>query len=414
MSFLNGRVSYSRLRVSGASPQGAPFEVINVDFLATLKKHAFKPSPTPRIGVLETGFTTGIHLLDKAFSEEKNAFGQCAHFAIRVDSHQISGDLKKALRLVNEHAAAKGAASGFASRADKQDAKETANAEIERELATGKYRKSKMVPVMWDLEKHIIYTPASGAVIEELAKLMREAFSVNLEIMSAGPLATEIVMAAKGPLKVLADLRPSAFTNPPTGGTNYGETNDGKIDKSLPGIPWVAKAYDLNDYLGNEFLMWLLWYSLEGPISTTKNYGVGDTSVILWKALDLECAWGITGKTALRMGADADGNGSPLQTPECRKALAAGKWPRKMGMLLSNDEHAFEVVLQGDHMQVNGLVLPAIDGADSERELQDACIHLIRAFNDTLEATYAAFLRVRLSSKWPEIVASISNLLTAK
>jgi len=80
MPFLSGRVSYTRLRVTGDAPAQ-----VDDTFLAILKDHAFVESPAPRVGVLESGFTTGAHLLDTQFTYEKNGFGPCAHFALRVD-----------------------------------------------------------------------------------------------------------------------------------------------------------------------------------------------------------------------------------------------------------------------------------------------------------------------------------------
>ena len=53
MPFLSGRVSYTRLRVSG----DAPAEVDDA-FLGILSDHAFVESPAPRVGVLESGFAS--------------------------------------------------------------------------------------------------------------------------------------------------------------------------------------------------------------------------------------------------------------------------------------------------------------------------------------------------------------------
>ncbi len=406
MPFLSGRASYSRLRVSGDAPSQ-----VDDALLGILKDHAFVQSPAPRVGVLESGFTTGVHLLDTQFSYEKNGYGPVAHFALRVDSHQVPGDMKKALRMIHEQSAVAASGSGFASRADKADAKDAAAREMDEKLANGQYRRSKLVPILWDLEKQLIYCAAgSNAVIEELAKKMHEAFSIKLQPLSAGACAAELMSAAGGSVRAFEDLRPSPFTPAPADGREE-DTGPGQ-DHTIPGVPWVAKAKDLRDFLGNEFLLWLLWKSQEGAIETPEKYAIGTVNITPWKSLDLDCAWAITGKTTLRMGSiDGDGGGSPMGTPECGKALAIGKWPRKLGMMLANGENGFELTLQGDQMTVSGCRLPAIDEVDSERELADARIHLIRELDRTLEATYAAFLARRVGSAWETEREKISKWL---
>ncbi len=410
MPFLSGRVSYTRLRVSG----DAPAEVDDA-FLGILSDHAFVESPAPRVGVLESGFATGVHLLDTQFSYEKNGYGPVAHFALRVDSHQVPGDMKKALRLIHEQSAVAASAKGFATRADKADAKDLAAREMEEKLVNGQYRRSKLVPILWDLEKQLMYCAAgSTAVVEELAKKMREAFSVKLQPLSAGAAAAEMMSASGGSVRTFEDLRPSPFTPPPAGPREE-DTGPGQ-DHNIPGIPWVAKAKDLRDFLGNEFLMWLLWKSQIGAIETPDAYAIGDVNVTPWKSLDLDCAWAITGKTTLRQGGGETGDegGSPLGVPECGKALATGKWPRKLGLMLSNGENGFELTLQGDQMAVSGCQLPAVETADSDRELADARILFIRELDRTLEATYAAFLQARVSSSWDTQRQAITKWLASR
>lgn len=394
MSFLNGRVSFVRLRATAVD-----FPCVDDAFLEKLRAHKFQESPAPRIGVNEAGFVTGVHMLDSAFSYEKNSFGNVAHFALRIDSHAVPGDLKKALRVQHEQWAAKASATGFASRADKADAKDAAEKEIGEQLATGKFRKSKMVPVMWDFDKSVIYCGcSSNAAVEELAKIMRDAFGVKVSYLSAGALAAEIVSESGVSSSAFDDLRPSAFTLPPPVADE-----DPKSDRSIPGVPWVAKGKDLRDFLGDEFLLWLLFTASEGSVSTNPRHGVGAVKVTPWRSADLECAWGITGKTAIRT------DGSPVSSPAFSKALNKGQWPRKAGMLLANGENGFELSLHGSDMSVSGCALPAIDEADSERELQQSRIMFILELSKTMDAAFAAFLSVRTSPEWARELNSIQS-----
>ena len=408
MPFLSGRASYARLRVSGDAPA-----MVDDAFLGILKDHLFRESPAPRVGTPEVGFCTGIHLYDTQFTYEKNGYGPVAHFAMRFDQHQVPPDVKKALRLQNEQAAISASPTGFTSKADKADAKDAAKREIEEGLVGGKYRRSKMIPLLWDLEKQLMYCAASSTVVvEELAKLMRDSFGVKLQPLSAGSRAAEMMSEAGGSVRTFDDLRPSPFTPPPA--DPRPEDDGPQQDNSIPGVPWVAKASDLRDFLGNEFLMWMLWKSQEGEIATPEQYAIGRVNVTPWKSLDLDCAWAVTGKTTLRQGGTGDEGGSPLGAPECGKALATGKWPRKMGMMLSNDENAFELTLQGDQMNISACKLPEIDEVDSERELADARILLLRELDRTLDAAYAAFLKQRVSLSWNLEREKISKWLVSR
>ena len=53
----------------------------------------------------------------------------------------------------------------------------------------------------------------------------------------------------------------------------------------------------------------------------------GEVTIFIDKSLDLDCAYGQTGKDTLR------GDG-PSRMPEARDALRTGKLPRKAGLIL--------------------------------------------------------------------------------
>ncbi|MEL7088907.1 MAG: hypothetical protein AAGL98_10800, partial [Planctomycetota bacterium] len=375
-------------------------------FLSILSEARFRESDLGTPDEVEAGFTTGLHLFDTQFTYEKNGFGTPgpgsavgggrALFALRMDTHKVPADVKKAYRVMNEQAAASGNPTGFASKSEKREAKETANEQIRQELASGKYRKSKIVPILWDFERRTLYCGAAGTtVIEHLSRQMRQAFAVELDNLSAGVLAGNLIKA-QGKARDYEDLQPSAFTPPPDAPRGSGGDEDGPSfgDGSLPALPWIAKSVDLKDYLGNEFLLWLWWHGeRDRDTPTIKTQAAGDVFVALDKALDMDCAWDLTGKQTLR-------GDNPTRLPEAGDALTTGKWPRKVGLILADAEHQWELTLQGDQFVVSGAALPEIEDVEHARELIERRLELIVALSDTLNALYATFLDRRAAGPW--------------
>lgn len=401
MPFDTGRVTFTRFHVTGDAPSH-----VDDAFLSILSESRFRET---EIGIaggdeVEAGFTTGQHLFDTQFTYEKNGYGSPGHglalFALRLDTHKVPADVKKAYKVMNELAAAAGNPTGFPSKSEKREARETANEQIREELASGKYRKSKIVPVLWDFNNQTLFCGAAGTtVIEHLSRLMRHAFAVELDNLSAGVLAGNLIKA-QGKARDYEDLQPSAFTNPPTD-TPGSAARDHEDDdapsfgnNSLPVLPWIAKSVDLKDYLGNEFLLWLWWHGerdRETPTISTES--AGDVFVALDKALDMDCAWDLTGKQTLR-------GENPTKLPEAGDALLTGKWPRKVGMILADAEHQWELTLQGDQFVVSGAALPEIEDVQHARELLERRLDLIVAMSDTLNALFSAFLNRRASGPW--------------
>ena len=124
--------------------------------------------------------------------------------------------------------------------------------------------------------------------------------------------------------------------------------------------------------------------------------------VAIDKTLDMDCAWGAAGKQSLR------GDG-PTRLVEAGDALLTGKWPRKLGLILSDGEHQWELTLQGDRMLVSAAALPEIEDAEGPRELTETRLLLTRRLSDTLDALYARFIALRSGSSWPATRESIGQ-----
>jgi hypothetical protein len=395
MAFDSGRVTFTRFRVTGETPAQVDQTVLD-----TLHEHRFQQTEIGAPDEVEVGFTTGEHILDTQFSYEKNGFGACLLCAMRLDTHKVPSDLKQAYKKINEQAAAEGNPSGFASKAQKRDAAEQAEQQVREDLASGRFRRSKAVPVLWDLEQGMLYCGAgTNTAIEQLASLLRTAFNVELQMITAGTLASEL-LRGQGQGRDYEDLKPTPFTGPPQKARDAAEDGDGPRDMSVPQVPWIVQSVDLKDFLGNEFLLWLWWHleQHEGTIEAHSPDGQQTAGramfLALDKALDMECAWGVGGKQSLR------GDG-PSRLREAGEALRMGKWPRKVGLLLSDGEHQWELTLQGDKMSVSGASMPEVPDAESPRELTEARLQLVRKLAAALDGMYSAFLAERVGSSWP-------------
>ncbi len=386
MPFQSGRVSFCRFRVHGDAP-AQPDETA----LAILSDFAFKETEIGAPDEVEIGFITGQHILDTQFTYEKNGFGSSLLFALRMDTHKPPSEIKKAYKQIHEQAASAASATGFASKAEKRRAAEEAQRQLHDDLAAGKFRRSKSVPLLWDLKTATLYCGAAGnTVIEKLTRLMKDAFAVDLQYLSAGSLAG-VMLRDAGRGRDYEDLKPSAFTPPPPAARENHEDADGPRDLNAPLVPWVAQAVDLKDFLGNEFAFWL-WRcheTADGRVEAGKD----ELYVTIDKALDMDCAWDAGGKQTLRGHAIT-------RLPEAGDALRTGKWPRKLGLLIADGEHHFEVTLQVDKMAVSSAVLPEVEDAQSPRELIESRLQLTAALAGALDNLYRAFLDQRTRSGW--------------
>lgn len=402
MSFSSGRVSFCRFKVDGDAPAA-----VDETVLGTLKDHAFHEAAIGVPDVVEAGFITGTHLFDTQFTYEANAFGDppgsLLLCALRLDTHQVPAEVSHAYKQIETQAAAKLNPSGFASKAQKKDAADVADRRLHDEIAAGKYRRSKVVPVLWDLAGRQLFLGAtSNAAVEQIASQMGEAFNVDLEMLTSGVAASQFF---SGNRRDFEDLQPSPFTAPPKDArAATEEAGEGKaLDVAIPTTPWIAAASNTRDFLGNEWLIWLWWLvENEGGVVTVPDRAGGKKTgrqsriaLVIDRSLDMDCAWDVTGRQSLR-------GGRPTLLPEAGEALAEGKWPRKMGLILADadDETQWELSLQGDRLAVSGAAMPKVEEATSPREITDARLQSTVRLAGVLDGLFHAFLAERTGKGW--------------
>ena len=371
MGFTTGSVSFRRFAVIGPKQPDLPSE----ELLKTLSEHALRVSELGVPEPIEWGWSGGRHVLDGTFSFGHNVFNDCLYFALRIDTNKIPGELKKAYQLMEEEAASKDNPSGFISKTQKRQVKDTLDKKIDDELRSGKYRRSKIVPILWDLPNQMIYCQASLSVQEKLMEIFERSFGLSLEPLSAGSIAMRM-LEAQGKHRDCEDLKPTRFVSGAGGDSQY------------PEYPWVMKGQEPKDFLGNEFALWL-WFEADAKsgIIPTED---GDVTIMFDRALDLECAYGESGKDGLR------GDG-PTRMPEARDGLRCGKMPRKAGMIMDAHRQQYTLTLGCEQISISGMQLPEVEEADSPRTLFEERITMLRDFVKSLDALYGAFLKKRLT-----------------
>ena len=131
-------------------------------------------------------------------------------------------------------------------------------------------------------------------------------------------------------------------------------------------------------------------------------------AVLIDKMVDLECPWGTGGRTSLR-------GLMPTRAPEATKALQAGKWPRRLGLLVAAHGQEFECVLQGDRFSVSGLRLgdPSEEARTPRLELEER-LDRLATFDGLLVGLYDHFLRERFGKGWGTRRQQISQWIAAR
>jgi hypothetical protein len=384
MPFIQGNVTYARFRVAAGSPGR-----VDESLLSALEASVLRPTIGAPI-VVETGFTGGRHILDPEFTHEHCVFGSSLHAAMRMDSVRVPAEIKVAYRSQEELALARASQEDSGrplGRGARKEAKDNAERRWLEEVADGRYRSSKLVPLLWDVPRgHLLAPAGSDAVWSALRDLLQTAVGIKLIPLGAGGLALDL-LAARGMTDAFSDAQADALVSPPT---------PKRVDEAPVGdrpiVPWAEAGPEPRDFLGNVFLLWL-WARTETTDGSFDLPG-GEVTVLVDRAIDMECAWGVSGKQTLR-------GDMPGQSPEASRALQAGKWPRKLGLVVADGEREWKLDLQGDLFRVSGLKLPRPDERPgSLREAMEERIDSTWEIDGILVKLYEAFLQERFSASW--------------
>ncbi len=371
-----------RFQVSGSAPRS--FTEEHVDRLAD--RQAGRQRIASADGI-EVGWTAGDHILDTDFGLEKNIINDALQFELRIDSESLPADLMRAYYAVELKALTKNNPSGFPSARQKREAKESARERLEEEAKDGRFRKRKCVPVLWDrLSNEVLFGATSITHVDRLCSLFEQTFQKELECVTAGPRAFQLA-ELHGRTRQVDDSAPSAF---------------------LPGITpadvaWIADESS-RDFLGNEFLLWL-WYYTDVESDTLKLADDSEATVMMARSLTLECPRGQTGHETIS-------HEGPTRLPESRRAIQSGKLPRKAGLTLVRHSQQYELAIHAETLAIASAKLPAPpeDVTEARAKLEERATQL-RSLLETLDLLYDAFGRRRFGKEWEADLTAMQKWL---
>lgn len=380
MAFLTGRVTCMRFRVAGRPPR-----TFDTEYLDRLAGHAIGKQRVASSDGSQTGWIVGDHILDTNFDLAKNVINDALSVAMRVDEQKIPGDLLRAYYQTELQALAATNPSGHPSARQKRQAREYARDRLETEAKDGRYLRRKAIPVLWDAPSNeLLVGTTSVTMLDRLVTLFHQTFERKFELLGAARQAFNIAEATNQTRHV-DDARPTVFVQ-------------GAQDHA---VAWLPDENN-RDFLGNEFLLWL-WHYLENQSDTIKLTDGSEATLMIARALTLECPRGQTGKESI----SSDG---PAKLPEALRALQAGKLPRKMGLTLVRHDDQYELTLQAENLAIGAARLPPPE-ADEDRPRLEERITQLRHLLESLDLVYAAFLAHRLSDDWTKETAKIKKWL---
>jgi hypothetical protein len=353
---------------------GAQPKFVDKSMLDRLDEHALRPRDPGVPEEVEYGWNGGRHVLDTSFSFEHNVYADALSFGLRVDTNKVPGELKQAYILMEEEAVAATNPSRFISKNQKRDVKDVIRRKVDDDLRSGRFRRSKLIPILWDFPSNTLYCAANSSTEEKLLELFERTFELKLLAISSGTLALRL-LEPRGKRRDYEDVRPTRFANGPEG------------ESQAPDYPWVAKGPEAKDFLGNEFLLWL-WHEAD-----VRSGAIGNATVFIDRMLDLDCAYGQSGRDTLK----ADG---PGRMPEAADALQTGKVPRKAGIVMDVDGMQFNFNLNAETLGISGLKLPEVEEAETPRVLFEERVAMVRGFCKSIDAMFEAFLKIRGSGAW--------------
>jgi hypothetical protein len=380
MGFFSGRVTFARYKVNGPAPG-----LFGPEHLERLQAHAIGRQRLATSDGVEVGWTAGDHILDTGFDLAKNVVNDTLHFCLRVDTHKAPADLLRAYTQVELQALAASNPGGRPSARQKRAARQTARERIEEEARDGRYLRRKAYPLLWDAPSNeLLVGTTAVTAIDRLHTLFRQTFGQGFEPLGAGRQAFR-----------LAELRRQ------TRGIDNASPSPFVPGASPPEVAWLPDEAS-RDFLGNEYLLWL-WYMLDAESDTLTLTDGSEAAVMLARTLVLECPRGQTGRESIT----SDG---PTRLPEARRAVQAGKLPRRVGLTVVRHDQQYELTLQAETLAVSGARLPAPEAVDDRARLEER-VGQLRHLLETLDLLFDTFTRCRAGDGWPRELAKIQKWL---
>jgi hypothetical protein len=381
MGFFAGRATFARYRLAAPSPR-----LFSTDHLDRLAAHKAGRQRLAAADGVEVGWTAGDHILDTRFDLAKNVVNDTLHFALRVDTTKIPGDLLKAYYVVELETLSANNPSGKPSTRQKREARESARERLEEEAKDGRFLQRRAVEVLWDAQLNELLVGTTALTqIDRLHTLFERTFGFGFEAVTAGRRAFQLAESHRIGRGV-DDASPSAFV-------------PGLSPEEVAWIPDEASR----DFLGNEFLLWL-WYVLDSESDSILLSDGSEAAVLLARTLTLECPRGQTGYETIT----SDG---PARLPEAKRALQAGKMPRKCGLTVARHDATYELSMQAETLAVGSAKIPPLEEVTDDRARLDERVNQLRHLIETLDLLYEAFVQRRCGAEWSKELAKVQKWL---
>lgn len=383
MGFYTGRLTFLRFKVDGPSPR-----VFTDEHLERLVAFQAGRQRIASADGVEAGWSAGEHILDLDFNPAKNIISDTLTFDLRIDTDKLPTDLLKAYYAVELKAFSAENPSGFATARQKREAKESARDRLEQEAKDGRYKKRRCIPVLWDAKSNeVLFGSTSVTHVDRMVHLFQQSFGYGLDPITAGRRAFQLAELHQQARQV-DDSAPSAF---------------------VPGITpedvaWIADDTS-RDFLGNEFLLWL-WFQTDGSSDVIPLMDKSDAACMIARTLTLECPRGQTGHETIT-------HEGPTRLPEAKRAVQAGKLPRKCGLTLVRHSDQYELTIHAETLGVGSAKLPNMpeEVTEPRAKLEERATQ-IRHLIETLDLIYDAFGQQRLGKDWKDTLPKMQKWLS--
>lgn len=374
MGFDKGSITFRRYAISGWK-----HGVVDDAMLGALAADAFGRYGSADDGI-DLGWITPTHLFDVDFAADKIEFGRFAHFRLRVDRNTVPGAVLQSYVLIEETAALEASGRDKLSKQDRAEAKLAAKIRAEKEAKSGAYRRIGTYPVLVDLENAVLFVGHGGnAINERVVQVFCDTFDAQLIALDTQSIAARWADRL-GDARALEDAKPCHLISPPEG-----------VDGDAFGLDSTDRSF-----LGREFLTWT-WYRTDAseglmPLAgDNETGGENELAAAVVKLLQLKCDFNLTGSASIR----ADG---PAELPESKVALAHGKQPSKLGLILGSGRDQWTFSLGAD-LSVSGLTLEPSESDDPVDRLTER-LDAVADLGQLIDRLFGSFLKIRLSTDW--------------
>jgi hypothetical protein len=157
------------------------------------------------------------------------------------------------------------------------------------------------------------------------------------------------------------------------------------------------------DYLGPEFLTWLVWRAATNP--ELRHADGTSVYVHVDDYVELRGERGAARRTVLRAGI-------PAASAEGKAALRHGKAVSAARLLFARGEEETTFTLRAEDLDVSSARLPTPEGETAEERLE-ASLSAMRRLYDDLDLGSRTFLEVRCSAAWDAEASSIREWVAA-